>query len=109
MRVCYSLMQFRRQEDGFEPLAEQDVDLRAADGVALLEGLQVWAAQRLAELRRGFGLYIAEFACWSAEGCQEWFLRELSIVWDGSEILAVHINHGPAALRRLRDSRATLP
>ncbi|MEU6132745.1 hypothetical protein ABZ805_26510 [Saccharopolyspora sp. NPDC047091] len=101
VRACYSLMQLTSPEEGLDVLVEHDVDPASGDVTALLEGLQVWAVRELIAQHCPFGLYVAEFATYDADGAQQAFLRELSLIWDGTELLAVHINHGPSPARSL--------
>ncbi|WP_344929366.1 hypothetical protein [Saccharopolyspora gregorii] len=109
VRARYSLMQLTSPEEGLDLLVEHDVDPASGDEISLLEGLQVWAVRELTAQRRRFGLYVAEFGTYDADGAQRAFLRELSLVWGGTELLAMHLNHGPTPELSLADLKGNGP
>jgi hypothetical protein len=94
VRFGYLLDEVRNPEVFGEDtiIATKEVDPEQVDVEQLRAGLQEWAVERLAERDYDFGLYTAEFGSWRSDGRAAYYLRQLCLVWSGSEVLAVHVD-----------------
>ncbi|WP_438386936.1 hypothetical protein [Actinopolyspora saharensis] len=71
-------------------VASRELDAHG-DWERLREGLHAWAVEELTRRRCEFGLYIAEFGTWLAEGDPGYYLRESYFVWSGDEVFTTHV------------------